>query len=187
MNQAQELHPGLWQGSWPSPGSWLGLKGFSTLVLCAEEYQPPFTAPLEVAGLPGMRASTPWPGVEVVYAPNDDHFSIPPSRDVLRQSIRAARIVADRLNEGRKVLITCWQGRNRSGLVSALSLHFYLGITGAEATRIVQTRRNRGLRNPVFIDLLSRVGRVDHPREAVTARPGAPVAHFQTVPALRAP
>lgn len=196
MGVRAQIHPNLWQGAWPPPGRWLADRGFSTLVLCAYEYQPPFTYPEDAAMLIGIRASNPWPGVEVVYAPNDDDVVNKPSRETLRLALRAGRIVAARLAQKRKVLTTCWQGRNRSGLVSALGLYFHLGISGEAATKIVQLRRSGGLRNPVFCDILKNLRRPepeavyageDHPAKAVLASPGALVAHLQRVAALGAP
>jgi protein-tyrosine phosphatase len=155
---AQEISPGLWQGKWPPPGKWLAERGFATLVLCAAEFQPPNIVPLQVASL-FQGTATPYPGVEILYAPNDDDFDNPPPRDTLRLAVQAARTVADRLSQRRKVLVTCWQGKNRSGLVSALSLHLAYGLSGEEATRIVQNRREKGLRNPQFCELLRHLPR----------------------------
>lgn len=169
---AQEIYPGLWQGGWPPPGDWLNRRGFSTLVLCAVEYQPPTVVPPQVANIVGLRARDPWPGIEVVYAPNDDDIFTPPPREVLHDALRAARIVATRLAQKRKVLVTCWQGKNRSGLVSAMALFLHLGISGQEATRIVQRKRAGALRNPVFVSLLANL-RQDHFGEAVVADPPA--------------
>jgi hypothetical protein len=189
--RASEIVSGLWQGGWPPPGRWLAERGFSTLVLCAEEYQPPFVCPEHVAATTGMWDSNPWPGVEVIYVPlNDDETAQieKPPRETLRLALRAGRIVATRLGQRSKVLVTCWQGRNRSGLVSALSLHFHLGISGSAAKRIVQERRPYALRNPVFNGLLRNLRRPDHHlAEAVLASPAAIVARFQVIPARRAP
>ena len=138
-----------------------------------------------------IRAANPWPGVEVIYAPNDDDVVNPPPRETLRLAIRAARIVADRLAQNKKVLTTCWEGRNRSGLVSAMGLVFFLGIPGEQAAKIVQLRRRNGLRNPVFVDLLSRLRRknpeVGHLDQAVLAKPPGEQAHLHGVPALWTP
>jgi hypothetical protein len=186
--RAQEIHPGLWQGEWPPPGRWLAERGFSTLVLCAAEYQPPYEFPEVTAGLIGIRSPNPWPGVEVIYAPNNDDVENKPPRETLRLALRAGRIVATRLAQKKRVLTTCWQGRNRSGLVSAFGLYF-LGIPGPTATRIVQLRRQGGLRNPVFCDILAKLRdpRQDHPTKAVLASPLAPEAHLHRVSAIWAP
>jgi hypothetical protein len=180
---SQQIHAGLWQGSWPPPGKWLAHKGFSTLVLCAFEYQPPHYVHPHFAMVPGVTAANPWPGVEVIYAPNDDDFDGPPSREVLRAAIKAGRLVAARLAEKRMVLTTCNQGKNRSGLVSALALHFHLGISGAEATRIVQKKRTHGLRNPQFIACLGKL-RAPHLSKAVAASPPPAKPDFHRVAAL---
>jgi hypothetical protein len=195
--RAQELHPGLWQGEWPPPGRWLADRGFSTLVLCAMEYQPPYTFPDQVAMFVGMREANPWPGVEVIYAPlNDDERAqvVKPPRETLRAALRAGRVVAARLAQKRKVLVTCWQGRNRSGLVSALGLYLHLGISGEAATRIVQTRRTKGLRNPIFCEMMRNLQRPehhtltgqDHRAKAVLTDPAALKAHLQRIAALGA-
>ena len=180
--QAQEIHPGLWQGSWPAPGPWLKVNGFSTLVLCAQEFQPPHIIPPHLGAMRGLRMANPWPGVEVIYAPNDDDPYTPPPKETLRGAIRAGRIVAERLSQNRKVLVTCWQGRNRSGLVSALGLFFHLGIPGEQATEIVQRRRTG-----VFVDPLSRLQRDDHANEAVVAQPSSPQANLHRPSAIWTP
>lgn len=112
------------------------------MVLCAEEYQP------EAALFPGVR---------VAYAPNDDDFSRLPTRDELRLAIQAARQAVPILQGGGKVLSTCWQGWNRSGLVSALTLHLWLGVDGQTAIRMVQKGRRGALRNPGFQTVLGRL------------------------------
>ena len=154
---AHEVFPGLWQGSWPKPGRWLANQGVSTLVLCAYEYQPPFAYPDFLAPLPGIRQANPWPGVRVIYAPNDDRSDQPPPRDVLQKAVEAGRVVAADLQMGRRVLSTCWQGRNRSGLVSALGLHMLLGISGDAAVDIVRKNRRGAMTNPLFCEMLRKI------------------------------
>lgn len=136
------IHKGLFQGSRPLPGYVLGHEGFKLLVLCAEEYQP---------------AANNFPGVQVVYAPNDDDSSRLPTRDELRLAIQAARQAVPVLEGGGKVLSTCHMGLNRSGLVSALTLHLWLGVSGEQAIRLVQRGRRGALRNPGFVACLSRL------------------------------
>jgi hypothetical protein len=136
--------PGLWQGSAPPEGPWVREAGFTTLVLCAMEYQP--------------RVLLPFPCVETVYAPNDDSGG-PLTREQLELAERAARIVAQRLRQRGKVLVTCMQGRNRSGLVSALALHKLLGVSGRRAMHIVQEARRGALVNPQFCDVLAQLPR----------------------------
>jgi hypothetical protein len=61
------------------------------------------------------------------------------------------------LAAGRRVLSTCWQGWNRSGLVSAMGLHLRLGISGAEAVSIVQKGRRQALCNQLFCEMLNKL------------------------------
>jgi protein-tyrosine phosphatase len=139
---AHPIYPGLWQGSAPKPKDELHKLGYQLLVLCAAEYQPPATL---------------FPGLEVVHAPNDDDPHRAPTRDELRIAMNAAQQVVQALQEEKKVLVTCWAGRNRSGLVSAIALHKLLGISGNRATTIVQMCRPKALTNPQFQACLARI------------------------------
>jgi protein-tyrosine phosphatase len=58
--------------------------------------------------------------------------------------------VAGAWKGGRKILVHCRMGLNRSGLVDALVLRQVFNLTGAEAMKIVQARREGSLSNPVF-------------------------------------
>ena len=95
------LMPGgvLAQGSAPPAGVRLP---FDVIVLAAMEYQPDL------------------PGYEVIRVPLDDG---PPPNEATRRRIRAAaREIAARVRTGERVLVTCWQGRNRSGVLAGLAL-----------------------------------------------------------------
>lgn len=151
------IHGLLYQGGWPSPGHGLMRAGFKTLVLCAREFQPPFEFPDGMGMLVGLRAQNPYPGVKVIYAPNDDNPFEPPKREDLAVAVKAAREVADGLKDGRKTLVTCWAGRNRSGLVSSLALHLLLGIPGEKAVAMVKRARKPSLTNGQFVEVLSRL------------------------------
>ena len=98
----------------------------SALVLAAYEVQPP--APPNLAGF---------------RVPLDD--CLPASQAAEDAVRRAAGYVASgvarHLRKGRKVLVTCAAGLNRSGLISGLTLR-QLGIAGDSAVRKV--RRARG-------------------------------------------
>lgn len=123
MIEASQILEGLFQGSAPPQGLELRRAGFDAVVLCAEEVQPPDAA---------------FPGVEVLRAPLDDG-SLPTAE--LAIAVAAAEDVAKRVRAGRKVLVTCAQGRNRSGLVTALAIMRLRGMTGDQAVRIVRMRR----------------------------------------------
>lgn len=139
---ANEVHPGIWQGSVPPEGELLADLGFGGLVLCAMEHQP------EAARFPGL---------QVVHAPNDDNFSRLPTREELKLAFQAAREVARLVSEGSPVLVTCQMGRNRSGLVSALSIHLLTGLGGTECLLQVCSHRKGALGNPGFQETLGRL------------------------------
>jgi hypothetical protein len=134
----------LYIGSKPPLGSHLADAGFDVVVFCADDIQPP---------------SILLPGVIVLHAGIDDSYHLSSrERSVV---VSAARAAARHVKDGRRVLITCRQGRNRSGLVSALAIHFLTGMSGKRAARHVQdmrvTRFGPALSNDYFVDLLCEV------------------------------
>lgn len=143
---AHEIVPGLWQGSAPIQGTALAEKGFGAVVLCAMEHQP---------------TEDKFPGLKVIHAPNADDFSRLPSRSELEIAVSAANQVARLVDEGQKVLVTCWQGRNRSGLVSALALHNLTGQSGFACILRVRAKRRKSLSNPGFQEVLSKIKRIE--------------------------
>ena len=140
MRRATQIARGLWQGPFPPPDAVdLRSSGFDVLVLCAKEAQPPASA---------------YPGVDVVHAPFDDRGQ-PPTLHELTTAACAARVAASERSAGRSVLVTCWMGQNRSGLVSALALRFLTGLSGEDCRRIVQARVPGALANPYFVEVLA--------------------------------
>lgn len=143
MIEAHEIVQQLWQGSQPPTGSKLAKRGFDAVVLCAREYQPPRSY---------------FPGVQVLHAPNEDDPLFPMSKEELETAVWAATRVHGLLEQGKKVLVTCMAGINRSGLVVALSLHKTFGYSGQSCIDIVRDRRllrdGVALRNPQFVDAL---------------------------------
>jgi protein-tyrosine phosphatase len=126
---ANEIAPGLWQGSIPPTGSELKRSGYTAVVLCAWEYQYKGGDHL-------------FPGVRVIRAPNRDSKE-PPTEEELRVAISAAQAAAQEVVGGGKVLVTCVAGMNRSGLVSALALHLLYGWPGTECIKQVRRMRNQ--------------------------------------------
>lgn len=123
------LLPGgqLAQGSAPPPRVRVP---FDVIVLAATEYQRPHL-----------------PGYTLLRVPLDD--SGPPPSPADRALIRAsAREIARRVRRGERVLVTCWQGRNRSGVLAGLAL-VELGMPPDRAIRRIQQLRD-GLTNPHF-------------------------------------
>lgn len=138
---ASRIVEGLYVGSEPPPGDYTGM--VDVIVLVAEEYQPDDSA---------------FPGVRVRRFPFDD-TRVPSDRDIA-MAWAAGEAIARDMRRGRRVLSTCHMGRNRSALVAALALHLVTGESGAEALRIVRSRRTddvgvRALSNPTFQRLLS--------------------------------
>jgi protein-tyrosine phosphatase len=109
---------------------------FDVIVLAAMEYQPE---------LPGR--------YEVLRAPLND--SGPPPTLAERSLIHVtAHQIAQRVRARRRVLVTCWQGRNRSGVLAGLAL-VELGVPGPRAAQLIQRIRN-GLTNPYFLEMVIR-------------------------------
>ena len=129
----------LWIGSKPKTGRVVADSGFDLLVLCAEEYQPPARA---------------FPGVEVIYAPFDDNSDIGPLPSEKKIARRAAKRVADALRREQQVLVTCYAGRNRSGLVCGLAM-VENGHDPIRALTLIWDKREYSLTNEWFVDLIA--------------------------------
>jgi protein-tyrosine phosphatase len=77
---------------------------------------------------------------------------------VLRQApevFRAVELVKEARLRGRRVLVTCAQGRNRSGIVAAEYL-IQCGNKPADVVRKIQERRANALTNTLFVAWLHR-------------------------------
>ena len=154
-----EIAPGLWMGSKPLPGATLRSRGFDIVTLCALEHQP----------------SAEWfPGVQVARIYLDDAELS--GADALQASSLAAQL-AKEIKRGARVLVTCRQGRNRSGLVAALALAHLTGCSGIEAVTAV-TQRRRSPYGPALTN--------DHYVRALCEIPAARVRGVLTKNAARA-
>lgn len=151
--EASEIVPNLWQGSFPRPGEFVRASGFDLLVLCAFEHQEPASS---------------YPGVKVLHAPNYDDGEPEHrlDRDRLEIALRAAQQVADVVKSGRRALVTCAAGMNRSGLVSAIALHLIFGWDGDSCVQRVRNKREhwKGYRPLTNTDFTTAIRRL-------TARP----------------
>jgi protein-tyrosine phosphatase len=140
---AQRIATKLWMGSYPrGPVRY----EFNALVLCAKELQEHFEHPD--------------PPRILVRVPLDDHEPTPAE---VKLALRGARRVNELRRQGLRVLVTCAQGINRSGLVVALALVLD-GMPAAQAIQAVrQGRRHpagvQALRNPHFVKVISNVDR----------------------------
>jgi protein-tyrosine phosphatase len=127
----------LAQGSAPPPGVRMP---FDVVVLAAREYQPAL------------------PGYEVLRVPLDDRFPPDPPPDARTRALvrEVAARVARRVRAGKRVLVTCRKGINRSGLVAGLALT-ELGVPGIKAATMIRLLRN-GLQNPHFLRMVIQSG-----------------------------
>jgi protein-tyrosine phosphatase len=132
MIDASRIGPKLYQGSLPPTGSRLRTAGFDVLVLCAKEFQP---------------AAFHFPGVEVVHCPLWDGEA---SMSELVAAREGARRAAEAHRQGRRVLVTCRQGRNRSGLVVAMTIRMLTGASGKRIVHHIRKRRSLALTNTAF-------------------------------------
>ena len=72
----------------------------------------------------------------------------PPDKTTRMRIRRAAREIADRVRAGQRVLVTCWQGRNRSSVLAGLAM-VDLGVPPRVAVDRIRTLRD-GLMNEHF-------------------------------------
>ncbi|NBT36053.1 MAG: hypothetical protein EBT03_11050 [Betaproteobacteria bacterium] len=137
---ASRIHGELYQGGIPPKGPALANAGFQALVLCASENQPPDWS---------------YPGVEVIRIPMDD-IPVRLNPKELRYLKLTAREVAHLLAQGKKVLVTCAAGLNRSGLVTAATLLASSDATPAEAISLIRLRRGAAaLNNAAFVHTIA--------------------------------
>ncbi len=131
----------IYQGSYPPIGTIISDIGFDAVVLCAEEYQP---------------ESHLFNNIKVFYVPLKDNCDVFTDRK-LDAILDAASCVSNIVRRRGNVLVTCAMGLNRSGLISALSIHFLTGMSGRDAARIVASNRKSALNNKCFVDFLCRI------------------------------
>jgi hypothetical protein len=129
--RCDEVVPGLFQGDFPDED--VDWSRFDDVVSMTEDLPP---VRLRRGGL--------WLHVPTWDGEVEDATGI---RD-------AARTVADRVTAGRRVLVHCWMGLNRSGVVSARALMF-MGITVGDAIAAVRAARGENaLFNGYFVQWL---------------------------------
>lgn len=123
---------GLYMGGFPHDPSDIAARDFDLLVICAREV-------LDALGEPSEQETTDSYGCATLHAPFDDAELTP---EVEVGALRAADVVASTLRRGGKALVTCNQGRNRSGLVAGLALlRLRPDLGGAQVVRMIKNRR----------------------------------------------
>ena len=135
MLDATPIYRGLYQGGKPPGPASLLRAGFPRLVLCAREIQP---AGEELRPLRYLRV------------PLQDDPTTPLSDRDWRRAMGAACSVARYVAAGERVLVTCAQGRNRSGLVTAIALHVLTRWPPDECIAFIRRRRPNACTNPQF-------------------------------------
>lgn len=142
---ANRIAPGLYQGAYPPEGDAVRRAGFDVLVLCAVELQRPADR---------------FAGVKVLHVPLDDSGRRM-TGDEWSRANGAALAVSKLLDGGARVLVTCAAGRNRSGLVSALTLYLRTTASAAACVSRVQAARQApsgpALSNRDFVAALTRL------------------------------
>lgn len=125
---ADQVAKNLWVGGLPTDPEAVD-KNFDVLVLAAKQYQDIFPAHK-------------YPNTHVIHVPlDDDPFSgTPPSSADVAKALKAGLEVHEYNQKGKKVLITCQAGVNRSALVAGLAMV----IGGVQADHAInRIRKNR--------------------------------------------
>jgi dual specificity protein phosphatase-like protein len=106
-----------------------------------------------VVGVAKDRLVHPWdhPNVIVEHVPLVDDG--PPEPDDRSRATTAADLVLGHMNAGRKVLVSCYAGQNRSAWVVALVLK-KKGYTGKEAVKLIRERRGYSALSNEFFEAL---------------------------------
>lgn len=129
------IAPGLAQGSAPLDSA-ASFEAFDTIVLCAAEFQPEID-------FPDDKSKT------VIRCPyGDSDFALEPS--VLELLNRTAKQIVQEHKEGRRILITCFAGINRSALLMGMVLKERFGLTGEDAIKLIRKKRYGALSNRTF-------------------------------------
>ncbi|MFJ4688826.1 protein phosphatase [Streptomyces sp. NPDC091377] len=135
-----EIVPGLWMGG----HEYRGPSGQLRSAVARDEFDLVQT----LLRLPGHG---PDPGVEHQVWPIPDG---PLDGTQLAGVIRLAQATSDALEAGRTVLVRCFAGYNRSGLVVAQAL-LHQGHSPDQAIRLIRTRRSPwALHNDLFVEYL---------------------------------
>ncbi|KAA0935132.1 MULTISPECIES: protein-tyrosine phosphatase family protein [Streptomyces] len=136
-----EIVPGLWMGGHEYAGRSGGDPEFAVV-------HDEFDLVLTLLRMPGHG---PAPGVEHHVWPIPDG---PLDGTQLAGVMRLAETAGEALGDGRRVLVRCFHGYNRSGLVVAHAL-VLAGYSADEAIRLIRVRRSPwALHNELFVAYL---------------------------------
>lgn len=147
---ASNITTRLWIGSKPPFDR--DLPAFDVIVLCAQELQPD----------------------RLAFARKALRVPLPDSAlnsDELRRAVMGGKEVAKGLRSGKRVLVTCAAGLNRSALVASLGLGMATTLSADQIIELVRARRGSyALHNPHFVEYIKRVVGVGRSRDAVVRR-----------------
>lgn len=125
----------LAQGNYPGTAK-RGFAEFDVIMLNAEEHQPRWKAP---------------PGKYLFKLPLDDDPYQPVPLDVGQVIVEAAIAAGSYHVAGHKVITTCHQGHNRSGICTAIILMHYYGMSANDSINLIRRQRNDDcIGNPMF-------------------------------------
>jgi len=124
---ADEVSKNLWVGGLPTDPEAVD-KNFDVLVLAAKSHQDIF--PVHK-----------YPKTKVIHVPLDDEpFSPnPPPKEDVAKALKAGLEVHEANSKGKKVLVTCQAGVNRSALVAGLAMV----VGGLNADHVINRIRKR--------------------------------------------
>lgn len=144
---ASEVLPGLWISAMPGR-DWPLADWPIALLVSLSDHTPPHAARRFEWGTRGEAVG----GGRLVFL----HW---PFEDGELPDMNSANLVvhlaAHAVRSGQVVLIHCQEGRNRSGLVAALTVREVLGVSGADAVARVRAARPGMLSNRAFADYLT--------------------------------
>lgn len=129
----------LAQGNYPGDTK-TAFKDFDVILLCAEEHQPRWKTPA---------------GKFIFKLPLDDDPYQPVPLDVGRVIVQTAKAAGTYHVAGHRVITTCHQGHNRSGICTAIILMTYYGMSANDSINLIRKRRNNDcIGNPMFEQFL---------------------------------
>lgn len=129
----------LYQGSFPPYGDTLSSMGFDVLVLCASEHQH----------------ADPYANIQVICAGGQDTEKYASLLTFVPNWKLAAKQVADAIIDGKKVLVTCMAGHNRSGFVIGLALgELFKLLPGSKIVDLIKTANPPALYNKTMCNYI---------------------------------
>lgn len=139
---ASNIMKRLWIGA--KPPFEHDLPNFDVIALCAAELQPPRTS------FHGKTIRCGFGDVPML------------SRAELNTALTGAKQVAAELAAGKRVLVTCQMGLNRSALVTGLAMGMRFDLTAPQIVNHIRSRRSpQALFNDHFVELLEKfVGQI---------------------------